>query len=179
MKKIVLIYGLIAVAVFAITQFGAFPFWKNGTLTFENGELVGYTSMVIALSMVFFGVKSYRDNHLNGSVTFGKALQVGLLISLVASLGYAISWEFYFNLIAPDFMEKYATFAIEKAKSRGAAEVEIQKIITSMDQTKEMYRNPFLRFGMTVTEVLPVGVLISLVSAALLRKKNFLATQQV
>ena len=177
MKKIVLIYGLIAAAVFAVTQFGASPFWQNGTLPFENGELVGYTSMVIALSMVFFGVKSYRDNHLNGSVSFGKALQVGLLISLVASLGYAISWEFYFNLIAPDFMEKYATFAIEKAKSRGAAGIEIQRITTSMDEAKEMYKNPFLRFGMTLTEVLPVGILISLISAALLRKKNFLATQ--
>ncbi len=178
MRKIILVYGLIAAVVFAITMFGAYPFWQNGAITFENGEYVGYTSMVIALSMVFFGVKSFRDNHLNGSIKFGKAFQVGLLISVVASLGYAISWEFYFNLIAPDFMDVYAAFSIDKAKSSGVDEAQIQKLMADMDSAKEMYKNPFLRFGMTLTEVLPVGILISLVSAALLRKKNLLATQK-
>ncbi len=177
MRKIVLVYGLIAAAIFAITMFGAFPFWKNGTLTFDNGEYVGYTSMIIALSLVFFGVKSFRDNHLNGSIKFGKAFQVGLLISVVASLGYAISWEFYFNLIAPDFMDAYAAFSIDKAKSSGVGEAQIQKLMADMDSAKEMYKNPFLRFGMTLTEVFPVGILISLISAGLLRKKNLLATQ--
>ena len=177
MKKIVLVYGLIAAAVFAVTMFGAFPFWKNGTITFENGEYVGYSSMVIALSMVFFGVKSFRDNHLGGTISFGKALQVGLLITLLASLGYAISWEFYFNLIAPDFMDKYAAFSINKAKVGGAAEAEIQTMSTSMESMKEMYKNPFIRFGFTLMEVSPVGIVISLISAGLLRKKTFLATQ--
>lgn len=177
MKRIVFIYGLIATTVFVVTQFGSMPFWKNGTLTFENGELVGYTSMVVALSMVFFGVKSYRDNHLDGSITFGKAFQVGLLISTVAAVGYATSWEFYFNIFAPDFLDEYAAFAINKAKSKGAAEAELNALISQMDQAKEMYKNPFLRFGMTLMEVFPVGILISLISAALLRKKNFLASQ--
>lgn len=177
MKRIVLIYGLIATAVFVITQFGSMPFWKNGSLTFENGELVGYTSMVIALSMVFFGVKSYRDNHLEGSITFGKALQVGLLISLVAALGYATSWEFYFNIFAPDFMDEYAAFSISKAKSSGMTEADIQSLVARMDEAKEMYKNPFIRYGMTLMEVFPVAVFISLISAAILRKKNVLATQ--
>jgi hypothetical protein len=177
MKKIVFIYGLIAAAVFAATMFGAMPFWKNGSLTFENGELVGYTSMVIALSMVFFGIKSYRDNYLEGTITFGKGMQVGLLITLVASLGYAISWEFYFNLFAPDFMDEYAKFSIEKATAKGATAETIQNLVTQMDSLKEMYKNPFLRFGMTLTEVLPVGIIISLISAGLLRKKNFLTSQ--
>ncbi len=177
MRKIVLTFGLIAGAIFAATMFGAMPLWKNGTITFENGELVGYTSMVIALSMVFFGVKSYRDNYLNGSITFGQALKVGSLISLVAALGYAISWEFYFNLVAPDFMDQYAAFSINKAKDSGATEAAVQKIITQMDQVKQMYKNPLLRFGMTLAEILPVGILISLISAALLRKKSFMASQ--
>ena len=177
MKKIVLTFGLIAGAVFVVTMFGAYPLWKNGTITFENGMWVGYTSMVIALSMVFFGVKSYRDNHLNGTITFGNALKVGLLISLVASLGYAISWEFYFNLIAPDFMDEYAAFYVNKAKASGASEVEVQKIVAQMDEGKQMYKNPFLRFVITMAEISPVGIVISLVSAALLRKKDFLAAQ--
>ncbi len=178
MKKIILTYGLIAGVIFTAFMFGARPLWKNGTITFDNGELVGYTSMVIALSLIFFGVKSYRDNHLAGIIKFGKALQVGLLIALVASLGYAISWEFYFNLVAPDFMEEYAAFSMEKAKSSGVAEADLQKLMTNMDQAKEMYKNPFLRFGMTLTEVLPVGIIISLVSAAILRKKEILPSTE-
>jgi len=172
MKKIVFIYGLITAAVFMAFVFGAMPLWKNGTITFENGDIIGYTSMVIALSMIFFGIKSYRDKHLNGSISFGKALQVGLLITLVAGLSYAVTWEFYFNLFAPDFMDEYASFCIQKAKSSGIPEIELQKLTSKMDAAKEMYKNPVLRFGMTLAEVLPVGIIISGLSAGLLRKKN-------
>jgi hypothetical protein len=179
MKKVVLTYGLIAGAIFMAFMFGAYPFWKNGTITFENGEIVGYTSMVIALSMIFFGVKSYRDNYLQGSITFGKALKVGGLIALVAALGYAISWEFYFNLIAPDFMDEYASFSIEKARAGNMTEAKVQELITSMSQMKEWYKNPILRFGMTLTEVLPVGILIALLSAGILRKKGVLPAEEM
>lgn len=178
MKKVVLTYGLIAGAIFVTFMFGAWPLWKNGTISFENGELVGYTSMVIALSMVFFGIKSYRDNYLHGSITFGNALKVGGLITLVASLGYAVGWEFYFNLLAPDFMEKYAGFSIEKARSGGMAEVDLQKLIASMDSMKVWYKNPVLRFGMTLMEVLPVGIVIALVSAGILRRKDVFPAQE-
>ncbi len=179
MKKVVLTYGLIAGAIFTVFMFGAWPLWKNGTITFENGEILGYSSMVIALSMVFFGVKSYRDNYLQGSITFGNALKVGGLIALVAALGYAISWELYFNLLAPDFMEKYAAFSIEKAETGGMPAADLQKMITSMDNMKVWYQNPLLRFGMTLMEILPVGVIIALVSAAILRKKEILPSQKV
>lgn len=179
MKKIVFTYGLIAGVILIIFMFGSYPLWKNGTLTFENGALVGYTSMVVAMSLILFGVKSYRDDHLGGSITFGKGLQVGLLITLLASVGYSVGWEFYQYLLAPDFIEKYASFYISKAKARGASEIDVQKLVTEMDQMKVMYKNPFLRFGMTLTEVLPVGIVISLISAALLRKKNFLTSQPI
>lgn len=178
MRKVVLTYGLIAGAIFVVFMFGAWPLWKNGTITFENGEIVGYTSMVIALSMIFFGVKSYRDNYLGGSITFGNALKVGGLIALVAALGYAVGWEFYFNLVAPDFMDEYARFSIEKAKSSGMAEDELRKLITSMDSMKVWYKNPLLRFGMTLMEILPVGIVITLVSAAILRRREVLPPQQ-
>jgi hypothetical protein len=174
MKKVVLTYGLITAVIFAVFMFGAYPFWKNGTLNFENSEILGYASMVIALSMIFFGIKSYRDNQLNGSITFGNAFKVGALITLVAALGYAISWEFYINLLAPDFMEKYAAFSVEKARSGNMTEAELQAMITRMDQMKVMYKNPILRFGMTLMESLPVGIMVSLISAAVLRKKEFL-----
>ena len=81
MKKIVLIYGLIAGVIVGAMMMITMPLYESGTLKFDNGEWLGYTTMVIALSMVFFGVKSYRDNHLGGSITFGNALKVGLLIT--------------------------------------------------------------------------------------------------
>lgn len=176
MTKTVLTYGLIASAITAAFMFGAMPFWKNGTITFDNGEIVGYTSMVIALSLIFFGVKSYRDKQLNGAITFGKALKVGFLIAGVAALGYATGWEFYFNLVAPDFMEEYASFCVSKAKSEGVPAEKVQQLIARMDQMKVMYKNPLMRFGMTMAEILPVGIVVALVSAGLLRKKEFLPT---
>ncbi|MEJ0056669.1 MAG: hypothetical protein WDN75_14050 [Bacteroidota bacterium] len=74
-------------------------------------------------------------------------------------------------------MDEYASFCIEKAKTAGVPEIEIEKLASKMNTVKGMYRNPVLRFGMTLTEVLPVGIIISLLSAALLRKKDFLTTQ--
>jgi len=177
MTKIVLTFGLIAGAILATIMLATMPLYKSGIITFENGHLVGYSSMVIAFSMVFFGVKSYRDNQLGGSITFGKALQVGLLISLVATVMYAIGWEFYYNVYAPDFMDEYAAFVVNKAKSRGTSEAELQQLIAEMEDAKQYYKVPLIRIGMTLTEPLPVGILFSLVTAGLFRNKKFLATQ--
>jgi Protein of unknown function (DUF4199) len=176
MKKIILTFGLIAGAIITALMYGSFPLYKRGVISYDSGELIGYTSMVIALSMVFFGIKSYRDNHLNGVISFGKALSVGLAIAGVAGLCYAISWEFYLKFLEPNFMEEYVAMAIEKAKKAGEPEAEIQKLIANTNMMKEWYKNPLLRFGMTLAEILPVGILLSFISAGLLRKKSFLPT---
>ena len=91
MKRIILIYGLLAGTIVGSMFFITMPLYEKGILTMENGELVGYSTMIVALSLIFFGVKSYRDNHLDGAITFGNALKVGLLITLIASLIYAIA----------------------------------------------------------------------------------------
>jgi len=174
MKKIVLTFGLISGAIISAMFMITTPLYKNGTLSMDNGEVIGYSTMVISLSMIFFGIKSYRDQHLHGVVTFGKGFQIGLLIAVVASLFYAVAWEFYFNLYIPDFMDQYATLCIAKAKSSGAGPVEIQKVMDRINQTKEIYKNPFLRFGFTLMEIFPVGLVIALISAAILRKKEVL-----
>jgi len=174
MKKIIFTFGSIAGAIVVAMVFITFPLYENGTLNFDNGEWLGYTSMVIALSLIFFGVKSYRDNHLGGTIKFGKAFQVGLLIAVVASLFYAIGWEVYLNRFVPDFMEQYSNHYIEKAKASGARTAEIQKIVNEINNAKEMYKNPFLRFGITLSEIFPVGLVIALISAVILRKKEIL-----
>jgi Protein of unknown function (DUF4199) len=171
MKRIVVIYGLIAGAIVGSMFFITMPLYERGILTMENGELVGYSTMVVALSLVFFGVKSYRDNHLGGSITFGKALTVGLLITLVASLVYAITWEVIYNTMT-DFVTEMGDKYFEKLRADGTTQAKI-------DEYAAMYENPFIRFAMTLMEIAPVGILISLFSAALLKKKEFLPTNEL
>jgi hypothetical protein len=179
MKKVILIYGLIAGAVVAGMMLITMPMYQNGTLNLDNGELLGYSTMIIALSMVFFGVKSYRDNYSKGSISFGKGFQVGILITLVACLIYALTWEVSYNQIGEDFTKKmkesYETKINEKMKSSGATEAEIVAKKKENDKMWEMYKNPLFRFVFTaMVEMFPVGLVISLISAGILRKKEIL-----
>ncbi len=174
MKRVVLIYGVISGAIIFAMFMITWPLYKNGLLSMDHGEILGYTTMVIALSLIFFGVKSFRDNHLHGAIPFGRAFVLGLSIAGVASLFYAISWEIIFNLFMPDFMDQYANMCIAKAKAGNATEAELQKVMSQIDQMRGLYKNPFLRFGVTMAEILPVGILVALISAAILRKKEVL-----
>jgi hypothetical protein len=177
MRKVVLTFGLISGGIIALFLVIHMHLWSKGLLDFDTGELVGYSSMIIALSMVFFGIKSYRDNHQSGSITFLKGVQVGLLISLVASLVYAGTWEVYYQTneeIKNSFMDKYTDYCITKMKKEGASPTEVEAKLKELTTMKEMYKNPLLRFGITVLELFPVGVLISLISAAILRKRTVL-----
>jgi len=176
MKKIILIYGMIAGAIVGAMLMITMSLYESGTLKFDNGEWLGYTTMVIALSMVFFGVKSYRDNYLGGSITFGNALKVGLLITLIAALMYAFSWEITRSNMKNDFLTQYQEKHIEKMKAAGATEEALVEAKKKNEEFAEMYKNPFIRFSMTLMEIAPVGILISLFSATLLRRKNFLPT---
>lgn len=152
-------------------------FLDDGTINFDNGEYFGYAGMVIALSMVFFGVKSYRDNTQKGAITFGQGVKVGLLITLVASLMYAVTWEIYYQVrpeIQTTFMEKYTEHTLNKMQEKGASTEELKQKMQEMNGVVEMYKNPLIRFGITLIEILPVGIFITLLSAALLRRREFL-----
>ena len=172
MKKIILTYGLIAGAIVSAMMLITMPLYNSGVLKIENGEILGYTTMVIALSLIFFGIKSFRDKHSNGAITFGRGLAIGLLITLIASFMYAASWEITLKTMKGDFVEMYAEKALAKAKQNGTNQEGITKIEKQMDDLALMYKNPFLRFSITLMEIAPVGILISLLSAALLRKKE-------
>ncbi len=174
MKRIIITYGLISGTIVAALMFITMPLLDNGTINYDNGEVIGYTTMVISLSLVFFGVKTYRDKHANGLITFGTGVKVGLLISLIAAVMYALSWEISFNAVYPDFITKMTEHHMGELKASGASEAEIQKTSDEMAIMMEYYKNPFIRFAVTMVEILWVGVVITLISAALLRKKEFL-----
>jgi hypothetical protein len=176
MRKVTLTFGLIAGAIVSVFLIIFIVLWEKSGKTVDNA-LVGYATMVIALSMVFFGIKSYRDNYQKGAIRFWKGFQVGILITLIASLMYAGAWETY-NQASPAssaaFIDYYAECQINKMKEKGASASDIDREVKKMDDFKRLYRNPAIRFGITLMEILPVGVIITLISAAILRKKEFL-----
>jgi hypothetical protein len=175
MRKVTLTYGLLAGAIISVLMLLGFALWESGAINFDNSELIGYGSMVIALSMIFFGIKSYRDNYQNGAIKFVKGLQVGALITLIASLMYAVTWETYYQTnteVQASFMAKYTDHTLNKMKAKGASPDEIEQKAKQMADMAKMYENPLIRFGITLLEILPVGIVITLISAAVLRRKD-------
>ncbi len=169
MKRIVLTYGIIG----GIIVSGMMWFTLgDGQHDWENGELIGYTTMVIALSTIFFGVKTYRDKHLGGSINFGRAFLVGLYITLIASTLYVASWMIMSANMQQDFMESYMEQAKAKLEQSGAPEAEVQAKVAEMKYFGELYKNPIVKIGFTYMEILPVGLLISLVCAAILKRRG-------
>lgn len=170
MKKIVLTFGLIGGLVSAALMFATMPFIDK--IGFDKGHYVGYTGIVASFLLVFFGVRSYRENIGNGSISFGRAFSVGILITLITCFFYALSWQILSYTLMSDFMEKYGNYVREQAITSGASPQDLQLQQQQFEAFKKLYANPFLRFLITfVVEPLPVGLLVTLVSALILRKK--------
>lgn len=175
MKKIVLTFGLIAGAILSAMLFISFRF--HDEIGFDRGEIIGYTSMVAAFLLIFFGVRSYRDNVAGGTVRFGRAFAVGVMIAVVASLCYVPAWALIHAKVAPDFVEKYQAHLIARERADGATEAEIAAKQAELDKYAVMYRNPVMRSAITFVEPMPVALVIALVSAGVLsrRKKEEMA----
>jgi MFS family permease len=177
MKKNVIVFG--SIAGFIVSAFMAVSMLlvsKNSN--FEGGMVLGYTSMLIAFTFIFVGIKNYRDKYNNGLITFGKGFKIGLFIALIASTFYVITWVIEFNFFIPDFMEVYAEHMIKQVRESGAKQIEIDKQLVEMAEYKELYKNPLLMVLITYREILPVGIVVSIISAFILkRKENAEATQ--
>ncbi len=138
---------------------------------FEGGEVYGYAGMILSMVFVFMGVRTYRDRERQGSISFAEAFKVGGLIALISCICYVVAWLFVYEYVTPDFMEKYIVFSLDKMKSAGASEADMAKASADMEKFKVMYENPLYRAGLTFIEPLPVALLMSLISAIILRKK--------
>ena len=169
MKKTILTFGLISGAISSLLMVATLPFLHK--IGFNKGLVIGYTAIVLSFLLVFFGIRSYRDNVGNGQITFSKAFAVGISITLISCIFYVVTWEIlYFNFL-PDFMNQYGAHMIEKLKASGAGPAAIQAQIEQVKKYKEMYDNPFLNAAMTFVEPFPIGLAITLLSAAVLKKK--------
>jgi hypothetical protein len=170
MRKIVLTFGCIAGAILAGMMLLTMPIQDR--IGFDHSLVIGYTTMVLAFLMVYFGVRSYRDNVGGGTVSFGRALQVGAAIAAIGCVFYVATWEVIYYQFAPDFAEKYAAYVIDQARKSGATDAQIAARAQEMAEFQAMYRNPLVNIAMTALEPLPVALVFVLVTAGALSRKR-------
>ena len=170
MRKIVLTFGLIAGAMLSVMMLLTMPF--HDQIGYDKSMVIGYTSMVLAFLMIFFGVKSYRDNVSGGRVSFGKAFQIGMLITLIATACYVATWQVVYRKLVPDYDEKYTAYSLEKARQEGATAQELAEKEREMTEFWESYQNPLVNIAFTSLEPLPVGLVFTLVTAGVLSRKR-------
>jgi amino acid transporter len=170
MKKIIY-FGLLAGLINIIGWVVLDAIFQGENFDFSLGETLGYSAMLIALSTVFFGVKSYRDKELNGNITFKNAFIKGLIIVSIASLIYVIGWEIYYPNFQADFGEKYSAYLISNLEESGSSAAEIEAEKANMIEWMEMYQNPLYRVPMTLMEIFPLGLIVAVISALILKRK--------
>jgi hypothetical protein len=170
MKKTVWICGVIAGLICSSWFYFAMASGAWDKNDFEMGMVYGYATMLLAFSLIFVAISMYRKQ-LGGYIKFGKAFLVGLYVTLIASTIYVLSWLVYYYNFAPDFMDQYASYMIEQARASGKSQAQIDAQIAEMKPMTEMYKNPVYVILFTYMEILPVGLLLSLVAALILKRK--------
>ena len=171
MKRIVLIFGVLSGLVSSLEMSITMPLINRGVINHDNGWVIGYTAIVLSFVLVFFGIRAYRENN-GGSITFGRAFAVGILITLISCAFYVGTWEIIYYNFMPDFMQKYTVYAIQKMEQKGASAAEIAAKRQEMEKMAVLYRNPLINVAMTFIEAFPVGLIMTAVSAALLRRRE-------
>jgi len=168
MRKIVLTFGLIAGGILSAMMLLTLPFSEQ--IGFDKLAIIGYTTMALAFLLIYFGVRSYRDAT-GGTISFGRAFLVGLGITAVASACYVATWEVIYYKLTPDFVENYAAHSLEKARAAGKSAEEIVTLTAQLARYQEMYKNPLVNIAITFLEPLPVGLVMTLVAAGVLRRR--------
>ena len=178
MKRNTLVYGLVSGTLVSALMLLSMNYlsYCNGAVDYNTSMLVGYASMLVAFSLVFVGVRNFRDKFNGGVISFGKAFRMGLLMVLIASTMYVVAWQIDYYFFMPDFFDKYTAHILEALKSSGASTAEIEKQTREMAGYKEMYKNPFYNAMFTYMEILPVGLIVTLLCALLLKRKEPRAT---
>ena len=170
MKKTIVTFGLISGIISSVLMCSTLRFLSD----LNHGEkalVIGYTTIVLSFLLVYFGIRSYRDNLAGGAITFGRGFGIGICITLISCVFYVVTWEIlYFNFMH-GFMDSYFTALIQKAQSAPGTPEAIQAKVAAIRQSQQLYDNPLVNSLYTFIEPFPVGVVITLISAAILRKK--------
>lgn len=169
MKKTVLTFGLISGLMISALMGGSLALADR--IGSGHSMALGYTIMVASFLLVYFGIRSYRDNNLGGQISFGRAFSCGILITLITTVCYVAAWEIvYFNFM-PHFMDSYFAAQIHQVQSSGLDPATAAARVAAIEHSQQLYQNPLVNMAYTFIEPLPVGVIITLISAAVLRRK--------
>ncbi|HEV3220959.1 MAG TPA: DUF4199 domain-containing protein [Candidatus Acidoferrales bacterium] len=169
MKKTIITFGLISGVISSVLMVCTMPFSQR--IGYDRALILGYTTIVLSFLLVFFGIRSYRDNVAEGHISFGKAFGVGLCITLISCVFYVGTWEVLSRAVYTNYMDQESAAMIAKAQASGASAQALQAQMDQIQQMKVMYANPLYNVLFTFIEPFPVGLLITLISAAVLRKK--------
>jgi hypothetical protein len=174
MKKNIIIYGVIAGIVVSILMITTTNYVShcNGNVDYTTSMLIGYASMLLAFSLVFVGIRNYRDKFNEGAIEFGTAFKIGITIVLIASTIYVLAWLIDYFYFIPDFMDKFSAHMLDQLKASGASQIEIDKQAKAMADMAASYKNPFFNAMMTYVEILPVGLIVTIISSLILKKKT-------
>lgn len=169
MKKVIIICGLIAGLIVSVNMLITTSIYcVKGD--FDHGMIYGFASMFLAFSLIFVGIKNFRDKQNGGYISFGKAFTIGSLIALIASTMYVLTWQIDLHCFVPDFMEKFTAHTIAKVKASNLSATELAKQISEANKLAEMYKNPFFNILMTYMEILPLSIIVSAIAALILKK---------
>ena len=169
MQRTILTWGLISGAISGGLMLVTIPFAEK--VGFERAEIFGYATLVLSALMIFFGVRSYRENVAGGTLSFGKGLLVGVGIALVAAICYVAVWMLVYYSFFPDFYDKFAVHMLDKAKNDGASPERLAAVAAQADEIRKISGKPVLVVAMTFAESFPIGVVASVLSAGILRRR--------
>ncbi|MEO7214396.1 DUF4199 domain-containing protein [Mucilaginibacter sp.] len=170
MKRNVIVFGLISGLMISVFMVGGMA-WCYSSEKLEGSMVVGFSAMLLAFSLIFVAVKNYRDKYNNGVVSFGKAFQIGALIALIGSSMYVLSWGVEYHFFMPDFMDKLTAHNLKVLQGNGVTAAQIAEKTKEFSSQKEMYGNPVLFALITYVEILPVGLIVSVIAALILKRK--------
>ena len=167
MKKTIVRYGGFSV-IFMVLFFLAEMMVFANKNDFKVQEIFGWVGIFISTMFIFFGIRYYRDRHNHGSLSFGRGLKVGLLILLMPSLTFGI-FNVIYVMLNPDFMDTYYNYQVTQLKESlpaGEAALKIQ----AMEKDKEMFMSPAVQFFAMFFSVFAVGLVVTVISALVLRR---------
>jgi hypothetical protein len=170
MKKIIFTCGIIGGIISISWCIFSMQVFKTN-MSMNERLFFGYAAMILAFSLIFVGVKNFRDNYNGGIISFSKAIKIGLLITAVASTVYVVVWLVDYYFFIPDYMDKYAAAMLADLKANHASQAVIDKQMAEAAGYAKMYKNPLFNALLTYTEIVPVGVVVSLIAALILKRK--------
>jgi hypothetical protein len=174
MKKTIYIYGFISGLIASVLM--TLAMLMKDKISYDNSMIIGYANMILAFSLIFFAIQSYKKNH--GEISFGKSFQIGLGITVICSIFYVAAWAIVYTTLMPNYMEEYGRHAVEEMQKSGSSAADIKNATTEMQHYAELYKNPLFFVLFTLLEIFPVGLIVSLIAALVEKFKTNKQAQQ-